>query len=115
MENRQGSPSDSIIPPAFHAGGAFCPGKGRSLHQKEKTCESRSFLFGGDGRDRTDDLLNAIQALSQLSYAPKFWKFAKFYEILLSVGVSGWGHTFNASRSQMSYAPGDVVLQQQER
>ena len=26
---------------------------------------------GGDGRDRTDDLLNAIQALSQLSYAPK--------------------------------------------
>ena len=25
---------------------------------------------GGDGRDRTDDLLNAIQALSQLSYAP---------------------------------------------
>ena len=27
-------------------------------------------LFGGDNRDRTDDLLNAIQALSQLSYAP---------------------------------------------
>ncbi len=27
---------------------------------------------GGDGRDRTDDLLNAIQALSQLSYAPKY-------------------------------------------
>lgn len=25
---------------------------------------------GGDDRDRTDDLLNAIQALSQLSYAP---------------------------------------------
>lgn len=25
---------------------------------------------GGDGRDRTVDLLNAIQALSQLSYAP---------------------------------------------
>ena len=28
-------------------------------------------LFGGDGGDRTHDLLNAIQALSQLSYAPK--------------------------------------------
>ncbi len=28
-------------------------------------------LLGGDGRDRTDDLLNAIQALSQLSYIPK--------------------------------------------
>ena len=26
--------------------------------------------LGGDGRDRTVDLLNAIQALSQLSYAP---------------------------------------------
>jgi len=26
--------------------------------------------FGGADRDRTDDLLNAIQALSQLSYVP---------------------------------------------
>ncbi len=26
--------------------------------------------IGGAGRDRTDDLLNAIQALSQLSYGP---------------------------------------------
>ena len=34
--------------------------------------------FGGDKRDRTADLLNAIQALSQLSYTPIFfqkWKF----------------------------------------
>ena len=29
-------------------------------------------FFGGDKRDRTADLLNAIQALSQLSYTPKF-------------------------------------------
>ena len=29
--------------------------------------------FGGDGRDRTVDLLNAIQALSQLSYAPVWY------------------------------------------
>jgi hypothetical protein len=29
-------------------------------------CESN----GGADRDRTDDLLNAIQALSQLSYGP---------------------------------------------
>ena len=28
------------------------------------------FVFGGDDRDRTDYLLNAIQALSQVSYAP---------------------------------------------
>ena len=27
-------------------------------------------VFGGDKRDRTADLLNAIQALSQLSYTP---------------------------------------------
>ena len=27
-------------------------------------------LFGGDDRDRTDYLLNAIQALSQVSYTP---------------------------------------------
>ncbi len=38
---------------------------------KEKDLLSQVFFFGGDGRDRTDDLLNAIQALSQLSYAPK--------------------------------------------
>ena len=30
-----------------------------------------SFNVGGDEGDRTPDLLNAIQALSQLSYAPK--------------------------------------------
>lgn len=29
-----------------------------------------TFSIGGDKRDRTADLLNAIQALSQLSYAP---------------------------------------------
>ncbi len=28
-------------------------------------------FFGGGKRDRTADLLNAIQALSQLSYTPK--------------------------------------------
>ena len=31
----------------------------------------RPLSFGGDKRDRTADLLNAIQALSQLSYTPK--------------------------------------------
>ncbi len=38
-----------------------------------------SRLFGGDKRDRTADLLNAIQALSQLSYTPMF-----FFQTLLS-------------------------------
>ena len=48
---------------------------------KEKVLKSfdfRTFLkslarpCGGDKRDRTADLLNAIQALSQLSYTPIF-------------------------------------------
>ena len=34
-------------------------------------------LGGGDKRDRTADLLNAIQALSQLSYTPTY---ALFYD-----------------------------------
>ena len=39
----------------------------------EKVLESHWFsrtYDGGDKRDRTADLLNAIQALSQLSYTP---------------------------------------------
>ena len=35
--------------------------------------------IGGDKRDRTADLLNAIQALSQLSYTPKFDFFLQHY------------------------------------
>ena len=35
------------------------------------TLPKKNVDFGGDGEDRTLDLLNAIQALSQLSYAPK--------------------------------------------
>ena len=34
------------------------------------TCGNHDRIHGGDGEDRTLDLLNAIQALSQLSYAP---------------------------------------------
>ena len=49
------------------------------------------FLFprGGDKRDRTADLLNAIQALSQLSYtpvAPRMWGFGGETVIKLSDG-----------------------------
>ena len=32
--------------------------------------EARKELIGGDKRDRTADLLHAMQALSQLSYTP---------------------------------------------
>ena len=43
----------------------------------EKVAKTPDFLrnqafYGGDKRDRTADLLNAIQALSQLSYTPIF-------------------------------------------
>ena len=31
----------------------------------------KALSFGGDKRDRTADLLHAMQALSQLSYTPK--------------------------------------------
>jgi hypothetical protein len=33
-------------------------------------CRTNNCQFGGARRDRTADLLNAIQALSQLSYGP---------------------------------------------
>ena len=37
--------------------------------------DSKGRRFGGAGRDRTDDLLIANEALSQLSYSPTFpWK-----------------------------------------
>ena len=41
---------------------------------KEKVLKTGVFrtFCGGDKRDRTADLLNAIQALSQLSYTPMF-------------------------------------------
>jgi hypothetical protein len=48
-------------------------GKLPPLGKKKKSrnhCSFRTFV-GGDKRDRTADLLNAIQALSQLSYTPE--------------------------------------------
>ena len=55
-------PQSHILPAAllFHA-----------FHRAKKTCDPKiTGLSGGDKRDRTADLLNAIQALSQLSYNP---------------------------------------------
>ena len=44
------------------------------VKNKEKILKTEVFrtFRGGDKRDRTADLLNAIQALSQLSYTPIF-------------------------------------------
>ena len=56
-------PQSHILPAAllFHA-----------FHRAKKTCDPKiTGLSGGDKRDRTADLLNAIQALSQLSYTPR--------------------------------------------
>ena len=39
-------------------------------HRKRRLSNILSVSVGGDKRDRTADLLNAIQALSQLSYTP---------------------------------------------
>ena len=41
-------------------------------YRKNTRFQMKSSVFGGDKRDRTADLLNAIQALSQLSYTPIF-------------------------------------------
>ena len=45
-------------------------------------------VFGGAKRDRTADLLLARQALSQLSYGPKFSMGTDFSESIM-VGLSG--------------------------
>ena len=44
----------------------------RKKFKSPETVKFQGFSFGGDKRDRTADLLNAIQALSQLSYTPKY-------------------------------------------
>ena len=52
----------------------FCKKFGIRLKTKKNTANQKVYgaiFYGGDKRDRTADLLNAIQALSQLSYTPK--------------------------------------------
>ena len=45
----------------------------RKKSEKKRVCDfsQTRMSSGGDEGDRTPDLLNAIQALSQLSYAPE--------------------------------------------
>ena len=79
-------------------------GKGLFSHENKPFCVP----FGGDKRDRTADLLNAIQALSQLSYTPKYfqkWKFMGYAIFGCRIVVTQWGHTFNWLGSQLSYTP----------
>ncbi len=43
---------------------------GTLISQREQTRQSVLVFSGGASRDRTGDLLHAMQALSQLSYGP---------------------------------------------
>ena len=56
---------------------------------KEKVLKTEVFrtFCGGDKRDRTADLLNAIQALSQLSYTPIFDLLSDSFRI---IAVRSW-------------------------
>ena len=85
---------------------------GERLKAKRKsleTIEVSRLLLGGDKRDRTADLLNAIQALSQLSYTPMC------SEALDFTGFPGYsvfcffsflrGRIPECLRSQLSYTP----------
>ncbi|MCE3238477.1 MAG: hypothetical protein K0R24_1458 [Gammaproteobacteria bacterium] len=46
-----------------------------------------SFLFGGAKRDRTADLLHAMQALSQLSYSPAYQHRAAILAVRLALSI----------------------------
>ena len=50
---------------------SYRPGWLEGLRRKNR-CAVQATSTGGAGRDRTGDLLNANQALSQLSYSPPF-------------------------------------------
>ena len=44
----------------------------RPLKAKRPVLRTGRCVYGGARRDRTDDLLHAMQSLSQLSYGPEF-------------------------------------------
>lgn len=55
-----------------------CPSFPRSLQTRKSRRNSAAYFVGGPDQVRTDDLLNAIEALFQLSYEPvtnkRVWK-----------------------------------------
>ena len=69
----------------------------KSFRKQKKALKTNGFqgFDGGDKRDRTADLLNAIQALSQLSYTPIFGSLSDSFCIIaqmrdLSRGILGF-------------------------
>ena len=69
MRSRKKVASELSIASRFEKKVAIGP-KPRFWQRKNPENHWFSGLGGGDKRDRTADLLNAIQALSQLSYTP---------------------------------------------
>ena len=67
---------------------------------RKKDSYMLSFFRGGDSRGRTGDLLNAIQALYQLSYTPKVLN-----RMVEAQGLEPWTSRMWSERSnQLSYA-----------
>ena len=81
----QKSPQKHILPGKYYRYGGLGRGNKKTSRRKGWKCSEmrcglhvslhfhpakETFGFGGAKRDRTADLLNAIQALSQLSYSP---------------------------------------------
>ena len=67
-------PAPGCLPSRLCFGRGFAEREGRARRRPDKRKEApygALFSFGGDDRDRTDYLLNAIQALSQVSYTPE--------------------------------------------
>ena len=73
-----------------------------------------AYRLSGDSGIRTHDLLNAIQALSQLSYTPIWSKtlylcgFPAFYFIKSVSSLRG--RTPDISLSQLSYTPMTAII-----
>ncbi len=70
-------------------------------------------VFGGARRDRTADLLHAMQALSQLSYSPEFLLFAritgKFEQISTARIRPGWRQRWRTLRGQPAQVKAKLI------
>ena len=62
-------------------------------------------MCGGAGRDRTDDLLNAIQALSQLSYSPVIRVLYYFFDVVVNIFDQP-----SMFKVKPNISPGSVIL-----
>ena len=70
-ENRRpAQPWGRVPPPSMRNGGSRAMATLTAQRTKNKDAIDRD---GGARRNRTDDLFNAIEALSQLSYGPTFF------------------------------------------